>query len=321
MLSAPTPMLATPGQPPREVAGWALEMKWDGIRAVGRHRAGSLRLHSRNQRDISGSFPDITSAFAEVFPDTDVTVDGEIVAPDPATGAPSFALLQRRMHVVRPTATLLREIPVQYLVFDLLEVNGESIMGLPYVERRRHLDALDLQTATIRTPPYYTDVTPATLLDIAREHDLEGILAKRLDSTYQPGRRCPTWIKTPLRRTTEVVVAGWVPGNGRFSTTFGSIAMGAYDSEGKLVYLGNVGTGWTLRDRKVLQTRLNELHSDTNPFTTPPPRSVTAVAHWVRPELVADVEYREATPDGLRHPSWRGLRTDKSAHEAKWESD
>ncbi|MEU7144141.1 non-homologous end-joining DNA ligase [Nocardia sp. NPDC046473] len=309
-------MLAVPGQPPADIGLWAIEMKWDGIRAIGRLTNGQCRLYSRNNRDLSSSFPELTSVFADFLGNRDILIDGEIVAPEPSTGVPSFRRLQRRMHVVNPSLELLHEIPIQYLVFDLLADSGESLLALPYTERRARLDELAIDLPIARTPPYYANVDATTMLGVARDHGLEGIIAKRLDSTYQPGRRSPAWIKTPLRRTTEVVVAGWLPGNGRYTGIFGSIVMGAYDDAGRLVHLGNVGTGWTMRDRKALQLRLNEIARPDSPFDLPPPRAVAAVAHWVEPELVADIEFREAGADGLRHPSWRGLRPDKSPREA-----
>lgn len=310
-------MLAVSGRPPVDAGLWAIEMKWDGIRAIGRSVGGQCRFYSRNNRDISGSFPELTSIFAELFGVRDVLIDGEIVAPEPGTGVPSFRRLQRRMHVVKPTAELLREVPIQYLVFDLLADSGESLFALPYIERRARLNELAIDLPLARTPPYYVNVDATTMLGVARDHGLEGIIAKRLDSTYQPGRRSPAWIKTPLRRTTEVVVAGWLPGNGRYAGIFGSLVMGAYDDNGRLVHIGNVGTGWTMRDRKQLQLQLNEIARPDSPFDIPPPRPVATMAHWVHPELVADIEFREASAEGLRHPSWRGLRPDKSPHEAK----
>ncbi|MGK8558066.1 non-homologous end-joining DNA ligase [Nocardia gipuzkoensis] len=310
-------MLAVSGRPPREHGRWALEMKWDGIRAITRCRAGECRFYSRNNRDLSGSFPELTALLVNLGGGGELFLDGEIVAPDPATGAPSFTRLQRRMHVVSPGTELLRQFPAQYLAFDLLAVGGESIMNLPYTERRARLDELALDRPLARTPPYYTDIDPATLLDVAREHGLEGIVAKRLDSAYYPGRRSPLWIKTPLRKTTEAVVGGWLPGTGRFSPTFGSLVLGAYNDQDQLAHIGNVGTGWTMHDRRSLQARLTELSRPDSPFDIPPPRAVAAAAHWVDPVLVADIEYREASPEGLRHPSWRGLRPDKSPHETR----
>ncbi|KIA62852.1 non-homologous end-joining DNA ligase [Nocardia vulneris] len=309
-------MLAVSGRPPVDIGRWAIEMKWDGIRAVTVARDRQCRFYSRNNRDISASFPELTAACTELLGDRELVLDGEIVAPEPSTGAPSFRRLQRRMHVLNPGAELLREVPVQYLIFDLLD-DGTAITSLPYVERRARLDELALDAKLIRTPPYYTDVDADTMLGIAREHGLEGIVAKRLDSSYQPGRRAPVWIKTPLRRTTEIVVAGWLPGSGRFTGIFGSIVMGAYDDADRLVHVGNVGTGWTLRDRRALQARLTEIARPDPPFDVPPPRQVANAAHWVEPELVADIEFREVSSDGLRHPSWRGLRPDRNPREAK----
>ncbi|WP_280494192.1 non-homologous end-joining DNA ligase [Nocardia asiatica] len=312
-------MLAVSGRPPQEHGRWAFEMKWDGIRAIARCSDGACRFYSRNNRDLSGAFPELTAVLADLGEHGEMFLDGEIVAPDPATGAPSFGRLQRRMHVISPGPELLRGFPTQYLAFDLLAVRGAFIMELSYTERRERLAQLALDRPLARTPPYYSDVDPGTLMDVAREHGLEGIVAKRLDSAYYPGRRSPLWIKTPLRRTTEVVVAGWLPGSGRFSATFGSLALGAYDAHDQLVHVGNVGTGWTMHGRRSLQARLDELARPDTPFDIPPPRAVAAVAHWVEPVLVADIEYREATSEGLRHPSWRGLRPDKTPHEAKWE--
>jgi bifunctional non-homologous end joining protein LigD len=296
-------------------------MKWDGIRAIARCRDGDCRFYSRNKRDLSGSFPELTAALADLGERGELILDGEIVAPDPRTGAPSFGRLQRRMHVVSPSAELLRGFPAQYLAFDVLAADDEVLLNLPYAERRERLAELALDRPLARTPPHYMDVDPDLLMEVAREHGLEGIVAKRLDSAYYPGRRSPLWIKTPLRRTTEVVVAGWLPGTGRFSTTFGSLALGAYDDHDQLVHIGNVGTGWTMHDRRALQARLNELSRPDTPFDVPPPRVVAASAHWVEPVLVANIEYREATPEGLRHPSWRGLRPDKTPHEAKMPLD
>ncbi|MBF6166339.1 non-homologous end-joining DNA ligase [Streptomyces gardneri] len=310
-------MLAVSGRPPQERGRWAFEMKWDGIRAIARCGDGDCRLYSRNNRDLSGSFPELTAVLADLGEGGELLLDGEIVAPDPVTGAPSFGRLQRRMHVISPGAELLRGFPAQYLAFDLLALDGSFLMNLPYTERRERLAELALDRPLARTPPYYPDIDPTTLMDVAREHGLEGIIAKRLDSAYYPGRRSPLWIKTPLRRTTEVVVAGWLPGTGRFSTTFGSLALGAYDDHDQLVHIGNVGTGWTMHARRSLQTRLNELARPDTPFDIAPPRALAATAHWVEPVLVADIEYREVTPEGLRHPSWRGLRPDRSPREAK----
>ncbi|MGV9677816.1 non-homologous end-joining DNA ligase [Nocardia sp. NPDC003482] len=309
-------MLAVAGRPP-EGAGrdWAIEMKWDGVRSVTRCGGGSCQFTSRNGRDVTRAYPELAEAVAAVAGRRDLLVDGEIVALDPATGAPSFARLQHRMHVVRPGPALIADYPVQFFVFDLLASEGTSLLRLPYTERRARLDKLSLSGPSVQVPPYWIDVDADTMLKLAADHALEGIVCKRLTSIYEPGRRSPAWIKTPLRRTTEAVVAGWSPGSGRFHPTFGSLILGAHDAEGQLLHIGNVGTGFTVADRRVLRRTLDELARPTTPFDIPPPRTVTAVAHWVEPVLVADIEYREYAGDGLRHPSWRGLRDDKSPSE------
>ncbi|MEU8896144.1 non-homologous end-joining DNA ligase [Nocardia sp. NPDC048505] len=310
-------MLATAGQPPDDRDRWAIEMKWDGIRALASCDGARCRLHSRNGRDISASFPELAEQLLTLADGRVLLVDGEITAPDPATGAPSFARLQRRMHVLRPTPALLREVPVEYFAFDVLELDGEPVMNLPYQQRRDRLAALALEGPGVHASPYWVDVDAETMLALAHEHHLEGIVSKLLTSTYRPGTRSPAWIKTAIRHTTEVIVAGWLPGSGRFATTFGSLVLGAYDSADRLVHIGNVGTGWTMPARRALQADLDRLARPDSPFDLPPPPALTRAAHWVDPSIVADVEYREASAEGLRHPSWRGVRLDKSPHEVK----
>lgn len=288
-------------------------MKWDGVRAVVRRDTGGTRFTSRNARDIGRSYPELTAALEVVAPGREFVVDGEIVAPDPLTGAPSFGRLQHRMHVVTPTPAQIAAYPVELYLFDLLELDGASLLGAEYRERRARLEALDLGAELVRVPPSWTGVAPAALLEVAGEHHLEGIVCKRLDSTYQPGRRSPAWIKTPLRRTTEAIVAGWLPGSGRLTRTFGSLVLAAHDDAGRLVHIGNVGTGFTAAVRRALQDRMDALARESAPFEGPPVRG----AHWVEPVLVGDIEFREATTTGLRHPSWRGLRSDKTADEVK----
>ncbi|MBP2192065.1 ATP-dependent DNA ligase [Nocardia goodfellowii] len=317
MASVPSPMLATAGRPPDQPGRWAIEMKWDGIRAVIRCDGDSCRFFSRNNRDITRSYPELSSALTELAAGRRFVIDGEITAPEPGTGAPSFGRLQRRMHVLNPSPALQREVPVEYFAFDLLELEGESLMSLPYQERRDRLAALDLEGPGVRTSPYWVDVDVPTMVALAHEHHLEGIVSKLLTSTYRPGTRSPAWIKTPFRHTTEAIVAGWLPGSGRFSTTFGSLILGAYDDAGRLVHIGNVGTGWTLPARRALQTDLDRIARSDSPFDIDPPAVVARTAHWVDPTIVADVEYREASPEGLRHPSWRGIRIDKSPREVK----
>ncbi|MET8776991.1 non-homologous end-joining DNA ligase [Nocardia sp. NPDC004654] len=315
MVSAPSPMLALSGRPPGNPDGWAFEMKWDGMRAVAAVAEGDCQLYSRNRKQVTGSFPEIAAAVAAAVGEHQATIDGEIVAPEAASGAPSFSRLQRRMHVRAPSAQLIRDVPVLYMIFDLLALDGHATTALPYRQRRELLAQLDIARPPIQLSPYWTDIEPEALSEAAAENGLEGLVAKRLDSTYQPGERSRNWIKMPFRKTTEAVIAGWLPGNGPFANAFGSLILGAHDSAGRLVHIGNVGTGWKIAERRSLRTRLDELARPDTPFDVPPPRAIAVLAHWVEPELVADIEYREATPEGLRHPSWRGIRIDKSPDE------
>nr|WP_296777337.1 ATP-dependent DNA ligase [Rhodococcus sp. (in: high G+C Gram-positive bacteria)] len=238
-------------------------------------------------------------------------VDGELVALNTA-GQPDFGLLQRRMHVARPAAALLRSVPVAYFVFDVLDVDGEPMRHLPYLERRRILDGLDLADGTrVQVPPNMTGVDGATLMVIAAEHGIEGIVAKRADSIYRPGVRSKSWVKTPIRMNRDGVICGWVPTGGRAGGPLGALLLGAYDDSGGLVYIGSAGTGFTDRVRRELRRNLNEIARRDSPFTVPVPRADTVGATWVDPAIVAIVEYREQSASGrLRHPSFKGIRND-----------
>ncbi len=163
----------------------------------------------------------------------------------------------------------------------------------------------------MQVPPFWTGVDGDRVLDVAREHHLEGVVAKRVDSTYRPGRRSPAWIKHPLRANTEGVVVGWVHGRGGV----GSLLLGAYDDQGRLVYIGHVGAGFTGAGRRALRDQLAQLERATSPLATAPPTRDMKGAHWVEPELVGDVEFREYIGGSLRHPAWKGLRDDKSPTE------
>jgi bifunctional non-homologous end joining protein LigD len=170
----------------------------------------------------------------------------------------------------------------------------------------------------VRTPPYWADDSGADLMAAAADQGLEGVVAKRLDSPYQPGVRSRLWIKTPRNATTEVIICGWKPGAGRRSGIIGALLLGAYDDAGRLVYIGKVGTGFTHQMLIDLGKQLRPLHRPDPPFDGPVPRPDARDATWVQPRLVGDVEYRTVSPDGrLRHPSWRGLRTDKELADAK----
>ena len=310
-------MLATAGPAPAG-DGWAVEFKWDGVRAiVSVSPAGLVRAYSRNDRDITRSYPELDGLPALV--DRPVLLDGELVALDPVVGRPSFQLLQGRMHVQAPTRHLVAAVPVLLYVFDVLAVDGDELIGLPYLERRDRLAALALDRGPVRCPPHYLDTEPAALLEVAAEHGLEGVVAKRADSRYEPGRRSRAWIKTPLRRTQEVIIGGWTSGEGRRAGGLGALLLGVHDSsDGRLRYVGHVGTGFTDRALREMLSRLEGIERPGSPFDEPVPREYARLARWVEPQLVGEVEHRQWTPDNrLRHPSWRGLRPDRERGEVK----
>ncbi|MEU0542871.1 non-homologous end-joining DNA ligase [Nocardia sp. NPDC005978] len=311
-MAVPAPILATAGQPP-DHAGWAVEMKWDGARAIVIIRDGHPRLYSRNQRDFTDSYPELVHALAEQCRGRDMIVDGEIVAQD-ETGAPSFGRLQRRLHVANPSNELMRTVPVQLFLFDVLAVDGEPTMTLSYLDRRELLDGLKLDTLPLVTPPFWRDVPAADLLEVSAQHGLEGIVSKRLDSRYTPGRS-RSWLKTVLRQQLDLVVVGWLPGSGSVAGTFGALVVAGRGQDGALRYAGAVGTGFTAAARRSLRFHLDELAIAEPPVRAAVPRDVASQARWVVPRIVGTVEFREFTGVSLRHPSWRGLRNDKSPGE------
>ena len=300
-------MLATAGPVPTG-EGWGFEFKWDGVRAIVDVQPDQARISSRTGRDASPSYPELSgqAGLPAMFGGRRAILDGEIVAFD-ERGVPSFAVLQQRMHVRAPSRGLVAAVPVQLYVFDLLMLDGNATIGLPYRRRREMLEQLSLSGPLVRTPPMFTG-SGTDLLDVARDTGLEGVLAKRLDSPYQPGQRSRAWIKSPLEQTVEVVVGGWKPGAGRRAGKIGSLLVGSYDPGGHLTYAGHVGTGFTEHALRSLQGRLAPLELDVSPFDSQVPREHARQAHWVRPALVGEVAFRNITPDGLlRHPSWRGL--------------
>jgi bifunctional non-homologous end joining protein LigD len=303
------PMLATLGTLPTG-GGWAYEYKWDGVRAVIYVTASDVRVLSRNEHDVTTAYPDIAGALAGRR--TEMVLDGEIVAPD-SHGRPSFARLQRRMNVHQPTPALIEEFPLHYNAFDVLHFEGKSLLDAPYTERRARLETLkDLQL----TPSFVAD-TPDAVVDESRRRGLEGVIAKRLDSPYEPGRRSPDWIKAPFIRTQEVVILGFKEGEGRRAGTIGAILVGLHRG-GKLSFAGGVGTGFTDAALRDLQEQLTPLVRAAPPVDDVPRRDARG-AVWVEPVIVGEVEYRSFTDDGrLRHSSWRGLRPDRRPEEAKF---
>lgn len=271
---------------------------------------GELWLWSRNLRDVTATYPEL-APLGEVV-SRPVLLDGEIVSFD-AEGRPDFGRLQSRMNVARPRPELVRSVPVAYYVFDVLRVDGDDLTDEPYERRRDILASLKLDSPPlVQVPEHYPDADGQRLLAIAGEHGLEGMVAKRLGSRYQPGRRSTDWIKTPLRHTQEVVIGGWTSGEGHRAGTIGALLLGVYDDTG-LRYAAHVGTGFTDQALRDLQQQLEPLRRSDSPFDTPVPREHVPKAYWVKPDLVGEVEHRQWTSDQrIRHPSWRGLARTKT---------
>ena len=306
------PMLAGAGALPSPESGWAFEVKWDGVRAIAYVKPGRLRLESRNLREITDGYPELRGLLAQLGM-RDAVLDGEIVAFDD-DGRPSFERLQRRMHVTAASAVrrLAASTPVVYAIFDLLYLDGHPLLELPYQERRSILEALELAGPAWRVPAAHRG-GGARLLEATRAQRLEGIVAKRLDSRYEPGRRTGAWVKVKHTLRQELVIGGWLPGEGRRSDRIGALLMGHYQ-DGAFRYAGRVGTGFTDKTLADLAARLAPLRSDFNPFVPAPKLPRNAV--FVTPELVAEIELREWTSERvMRAPSYKGLREDKAPEE------
>jgi bifunctional non-homologous end joining protein LigD len=272
------PMLARTGTLPPDVGRWAFEIQWDGVRAIAFVQGGRLALRARSGRDVTARYPELRP-LAEALAGREVVLDGEVVAFDGAR--PSFQKLQGRMHLTSDHAVrrLARDDPVHYIAFDLLYLDGRP------------------------------------LLELTRAQRLEGVIAKRLDSRYVPGRRSADWVKVKNICSTDVVIGGWLPGDGGRAGRLGSLVIGIPDDDGVLRYAGRVGTGFTQAELVRLGGLLEPLASDVSPFAGRQPPKLT---RFVEPRLVARVDYSERTQAGtLRQPSYKGLRDDVAPEDVR----
>jgi bifunctional non-homologous end joining protein LigD len=315
------PMLATLTDAAHfgDESGWAFEMKWDGVRAICYLAGGRVKLLSRKGRDDTLAYFDVVDDLSKIKVQT-VILDGEVVVTD-AAGRPNFGLLQHRINLTRPAdiERVAKTYPAQLMLFDVLELNGQSLIKKTYQERREILENLVAPEpgSRIQVPPIFEGDLRAALAT-ADQLQLEGVVAKRRNSIYQPGRRTHTWLKIKLHRAQEVVIGGWRPGQGRRDGGVGSLLMGV-PTEAGLHYVGRVGSGFNDRQLDDIQARLEKLSRKTSPFIDVP-REDARDAHWVTPSLVGEITYGELTEPGrLRHPVWRGLRPDKSPEEVVWE--
>ncbi len=308
------PMLAKMGPIP-EGEEWAYEIKWDGVRALGYAEGGEWRMTNRRGLQIGERYPEL-APLAKALGEHSAVVDGEAVAFD-AEGKPSFQRIQRRMGLASAASIKLRlaDTPVTYIAFDLLHLDGSSTRDLPYAERRALLDSLGLKGESWQAPRSHAG-PGADLYEAARRQGLEGIVAKRLDSPYRPGRRSGEWIKTRIFNRQEFVIGGWIPGEGSRSGRVGSLLVGYYEGDA-LTYAGGVGSGLKQAEIDELTAALKKLERDESPFASGGPKGARLrAARWADPALVAEVAWSEWTDEGtLRQPSFKGIRTDKDPRE------
>lgn len=300
------PMLATEGSVAKLKAGqWAFEGKWDGYRILLEADHGKLSIRSRRGRDVTAEYPQFQALAADLA-DHHVILDGEAVALD-ESGVPSFTEMQNRARSTR----------VEFWAFDILYLDGRPLLRAKYTDRRRLLEAL-AEGGGLIVPDQLPGDGPEALKH-AREKRWEGVVAKKRDSTYQPGRRSKSWIKDKLWNTQEVVIGGWRQGEGGRSSGIGSLMLGI-PADGGLQFVGRVGTGFTDKALANLKKTLKPLETDESPFNQRLPRQDAKGVTFVRPELVGEVRYSERTSDNrLRQPSWRGLRPDKEPDDVRWE--
>jgi bifunctional non-homologous end joining protein LigD len=306
------PMMAKlVAKPPTPDEAWGFEFKWDGIRAEAYVEGGTVRLVSRSGETVTARYPEV-HAMGRAIGSKEVILDGDIVALD-ANGRPSFEEIQQRMGLTSETEIRrkMKEVPVTYMLFDLMWQDGHSLLKETYAARRKGLEALKLNGASWQTPPYEKG-GGAAMLEASRKAGLEGIMGKKLDSPYEPGRRTGAWVKVKNRNRQEFVVGGWLDGEGKRSGHPGALLVGYYDRD-KFVYAGKVGTGFTDAMLDKLQSALKAIAQAKNPFDV---GAAPKAAHFVKPKLVAEVEFVEWTRSGqLRAPAFKGLRTDKSPRE------
>jgi len=291
------------------VAGdrFGFEFKWDGIRAVCYWDGRSFRLMTRGRKDVASRYPELWP-LRDQLGGRRAILDGEIVALDDR-GRPSFEELQQRMGLTDASEVRrqMQLTPVAYLLFDVLYLDTDLLVPEPYAARRERLLGLGLAGSRWQTPPHQVG-EGQVLMRASTASGLEGVIAKRLDSPYEPGRRSGAWLKVKNRLRQEFVIGGWVDGEGRRQGLPGALLVG-YHEDGRLVYASRVGTGFTEATLARLARLMRPLERDTSPFDVghPPGRP-----HYVEPRLVAEVEFSEWTRGReLRAPSFKGLRDDK----------
>ncbi len=307
-------MLPSPGAPPRG-DHWTVELKADGARAMTAVHGGEVRIRSRPGNSLSSRFPDVTAAVSAVFDGHSAVLDGELVVLD-AHGRPDFSRLQRRLHWSRPSTLQQREQSAALWLFDILHLDGRDIAAVPYYERRLVLESLvSARTGPVVVPPVWSDIEGVELLAMVDELGAEGIVSKLSHSIYRPGRT-RDWIKTPIRRSTELIVAGYFPG--RTMPVSALLLAGHHHQSGQLRYCGSVSAGLGSRIGRALHTEFVKHHADRPPwrFDDETPEAGTEANGgpiWLAPTMVARIEYREFTGRRLRHSAFKGLVAEADA--------
>lgn len=296
-------MLATPASRVPRGSEWAHEVKWDGMRILADVNQGQLRLTARSGAEATDRFPEL-AGLATLY--DDMLLDGEVVILD--GGTPSFAALSERIHLAGgPAAAAASVRPVTYLIFDLLRLYDADLTPQPWSQRRALLEHLELDDPRWQVPPTYPD--GEVLAEATLRAGLEGVVSKRTDAPYTPGRRSATWLKVPHRAVRSVVVGGWRPETDR-AGVLGSVLVGAPTSGG-LTYLGRVGSGLAGRAGSQILDVLRPLETTDCPFGPDLPAAERSGVTWTRPETVIDVASLGLAGQGrLRQPSYRGLRID-----------
>jgi bifunctional non-homologous end joining protein LigD len=289
--------------------GWGFEFKWDGVRALIDVSEHGVAIRSRAGHEVTVAYPELATLAGKVG---DALLDGEIVAF--VDGLPSFGRLQARIHVrsAAEARRLAADAPVTYVAFDLLRRFGVDLSGRPYAERRATLERWALERPDWTISPMFDDGVATAAA--AREHGLEGVVAKRLGAPYRAGARSPDWRKLRFLRAGDFLVIGWEAADDR-PGELSSLVLGYHRAGGELAYAGKVGSGLSTQLAARLQAAL--VGRTGCPLPTPPPRSPGRTAHWVEPRLVVEVEFASWTADErLRHPVFRGMRPDKRPEEA-----
>jgi bifunctional non-homologous end joining protein LigD len=307
------PMLATLSDQAPTGGGWVYEPKLDGVRVLAYVTGGSVRLYSRNRKQVEGGYPELVEALSLAVRG-DAVLDGEIVAPDPSTGLSSFARLQQRMHLRDVQRAARTGVSVELYLFDCLFYEGIDLTGLPLLDRKKVLRDVVWYDGPIHFTPYRTTGSGAMYRDACAK-GAEGIIAKRADSRYTSGRSTD-WLKVKCVQQQEFVIGGYTAPQGA-REHLGALLVGYYEG-GKLRYAGKVGTGYDHFTLEMLNRKLASLHRRTSPFAPGPVPA--GDVRWVTPKLVAQIGFGEWTGAGLlRHPRFLGLRNDKAPREVRRE--